>query len=347
MKNLYSHLLKGAIFVVALSITTPTFAGNEQRSGEAGATELLINPWARSSGFGGANSASIIGVEALFLNVAGTAFIEGTDVTFSHTKWFADIDLNSFGITQKVGESALSLVVSSMNFGDIQRTTVDQPEGSLGTFAPSFLNIHLGYARKFTESIYGGMAVKIISESISDLTANGVAFDAGIQYVTGEQKQIRFGIALKNVGAPLSFGGDGLSLRLTVPAGSHVQTFESRSSGFELPTLLNIGGSYDFNFDENQLRIVGNFVSNSFSKDIFQGGMQFSWKKMVMARIGYSYEKTDAGNDLSTTAFTGLAAGFSFEVPSNGTSGMSIDYSYRATAPFGAINTLGVRFSIN
>ncbi|MFT4756539.1 MAG: hypothetical protein ACI8ZO_000401 [Flavobacteriales bacterium] len=343
MKNLYSHLFKGAMFVAALCVSSPLLAGNEQRSGEAGATELLINPWARSSGFGGANSASIQGVEALFLNVAGSAFIEGTEVTFSHTKWLADIDLNSFGITQKVGDGALSLVVSSMNFGNIQRRTVEQPEGTLGTFAPSFLNIHVGYARKFTESIYGGVAVKIISESISDLTANGVAFDAGIQYVTGELKQIRFGIALKNVGAPMSYGGDGFSLRLTTPAGNHVQTFESRSDGFELPTLLNIGGSYDFNFDENQLRIVGNFVSNSFSKDIFQAGMQFSWKKMVMARVGYSYEKTDSNNDVRTTMFTGLAAGVSFET----TEGFAIDYAYRASDPFGAISTLGIRFSVN
>ncbi|MBK5284896.1 MAG: DUF3308 domain-containing protein, partial [Bacteroidia bacterium] len=42
------------VFIVLYSVTT-VLAGNNDRAGQAGATELLINPWARSSGFGGAN----------------------------------------------------------------------------------------------------------------------------------------------------------------------------------------------------------------------------------------------------------------------------------------------------
>ena len=49
------------IMVVAaiMTATTFSFAGNEQRAGQAGASELLINPWARSSGWGNANSGGI------------------------------------------------------------------------------------------------------------------------------------------------------------------------------------------------------------------------------------------------------------------------------------------------
>jgi hypothetical protein len=57
-------------------------AGNEQRAGQAGASELLINPWARSSGWGGANTAGIKGLEALNLNVAGTAFTKKNRINF-------------------------------------------------------------------------------------------------------------------------------------------------------------------------------------------------------------------------------------------------------------------------
>ena len=43
-------------FVLAGMIVSSltTFAGNEDRAGSAGATELLINPWSRSSSWGGA-----------------------------------------------------------------------------------------------------------------------------------------------------------------------------------------------------------------------------------------------------------------------------------------------------
>ena len=89
--------------------TVSVEAGNPQRAGQSGAMELLINPWSRSSGFGGLNSASVRGIEASFLNVAGTAFTEGTEVVFSHTNWFgdADISINAAGLTQRVGENGV------------------------------------------------------------------------------------------------------------------------------------------------------------------------------------------------------------------------------------------------
>ena len=39
-------------FVVLLGLSAPqAFAGNKDRSGQAGASELLINPWAATSGW--------------------------------------------------------------------------------------------------------------------------------------------------------------------------------------------------------------------------------------------------------------------------------------------------------
>ena len=59
-------------FIVALlALSTSSFAGNKDRAGQAGASQLLINPWARSSGWAGANSASVTGLEATYTNIAG------------------------------------------------------------------------------------------------------------------------------------------------------------------------------------------------------------------------------------------------------------------------------------
>ena len=73
----------------------------------------------------------------------------------------------------------------SVDFGTIERTTVDLPEGGLGNFHPKYTNIALSFAKEFSNSIFGGGSVKVINENISDLTASGVALDAGIQYITG------------------------------------------------------------------------------------------------------------------------------------------------------------------
>ena len=43
-------------------------------------------------------------------------------------------------------------------------------------------------------------------------------------------------------------------------------TVEQRSSEFELPALLNIGTSYDFNLNLHRVTAAGTFTSNSFQK---------------------------------------------------------------------------------
>ncbi len=354
-----NKLLKNTLSILlVLLVTLPVniYAGNKQRAGQAGATELLINPWARSSGWGGANTAGTHGLEAVFTNVAGLAFTHSTDLMFVHTNWLggSDIGINAFGFSQKVGESGvLALSVMTMDFGEIPITTVDLPEGGIGTFHPQYTNISIAYAKEFSNSIFGGVTVKIINESISDLTASGICFDAGIQYVTGDEEQLKFGISMKNVGPTLLFKGDGLSFRGIVPETEVDLTVEQRSQDFELPSLITIGASYDFNFSqETRLTAAGNFTSNSFTKDQFHFGLEFAYRNILFLRGGYVHEEGDKifGNDYDTreTAFTGPSFGFSLQIPINKENGstMSLDYSYRDTDPFNGVHTIGAKISL-
>jgi hypothetical protein len=332
-------------------------AGNEDRAGQAGASELLINPWARSSGWAGANTAGIRGLEAMYFNVAGTAFTKRTELMFCRTNWLsgAGININSFGFTQRVGETgAIGLGVMSMDFGDIPITTTDLPEGGIGTYRPNFTNIGISYAKGFSENIYGGIAIRAISESTADVAARGIALDAGIQYVTGKYEQVKFGIALRNVGPRMRFSGDGLSFRGVAPSGTYSMTIEQRSSDFELPTLINIGGSYDFYFSKdstsmknNRITVAGNFVSNSFQKDNYRLGVEYAWRSMLMIRAGYDYEAGITKDATRTTAFTGPSAGVTVELPfSKRGSTFAVDYSYRATNPFNGVHSFGARINL-
>ncbi len=329
-------------------------AGNNDRVGQAGATELLINPWARSSGLAGANSGSIRGLESMFLNVAGTAFTKRTEILFAHTDYFkgSGISINSLGFTQKVGESGvMGLGLMSMDFGDIQITTPDLPEGNIGTFSPQFLNITASYAKVFSNSIYGGIAFKIIDESISNLSAGGLAFDAGIQYVTGsnaDKDNIKFGIALRNVGPPLTFSGDGLSFKGTVISTGNTITVEQRVEKFEMPSLINIGITYDRKFtDMHRLSVCGTFTANSFSNDQFALGLEYAFKEQFMLRGGYQYEKDISDKTLKRTANNGLCVGVSVDVPlGKGGKKFGIDYSYTLTNPFDGTHRIGAKIDL-
>tara|TARA_B100001964_G_scaffold187336_1_gene208262 strand:- start:1306 stop:2379 length:1074 start_codon:yes stop_codon:yes gene_type:complete len=348
-----NNWLKAILITAAVAIPIKeNFAGNEQRAGQAGASELLINPWARSSGWGSCNVANVRGLEGMYNNIAGLAFIERTELIFSRTNWLMYNDneavsyINSFGFSQKVGESGvLALGIMSMDFGDIEITTEELPDGGIGTFSPKFMNIGISYAKTFSNSIYGGFTIKMISEQISDLSASGVAFDAGIQYVTGAKENLKFGISLKNIGPRMSFSGDGLSFRNYLNP-NYEMTVEQKSSEFELPSLLNIGMSYDILFMQHRLTGAGTFTSNAFQKDQYRLGCEYSFRDVFMVRCGYTYEEGIRTPSTRTTALRGPSGGFTIEIPMGGGKTFGVDYSYRHTDPFQGSHSLGARINL-
>lgn len=366
------QIIIGIIVLTGMFVSNISNAGNKQRAGQAGASELLINPWARSSGWGAANTGGVKGVEALNLNVAGTAFIKRTELIFSHTNWLVgtDIHINSFGLSQKVGETGvLSLSFMNMDFGEIEITTVDLPEGGIGTFHPSFTIIGIAYAKEFSNSIYGGLNVKGVNEKISNLSATGFCVDAGIQYLTGLGKDklgkkirdnLHFGISMKNWGPTMRYSGDGMSFRGAVPPNDVVMTVQSRSAEFELPALVTIGAMMDFYIGskvdtveskikrDNRISIAANFTANSFTKDQFHFGFEYAFKELIMLRGGFVYEEGIFDYDTRTTAFTGPTAGISIQIPLNKEKGstFAIDYSYRATNPFDGVHSIGAKVTL-
>ena len=367
-KNIiFKSLMVLAVFLAEFFYSTTLHAGNEQRSGQSGASELLINPWSRSSGWATANIASIRGLEGIFSNVAGLAFTEKTELIFSQTSWLqygsrmfdaneSVSNISSFGFSQKVGESGtIGMSVMSMDFGEIEITTVELPDGGIGTFSPKYLNLGFSYARIFSNSIYGGVTIKMVSEQISNLSAQGIALDAGIQYVTGKKDNLKFGISLKNVGPRMSFSGDGLSFRNYVDP-NYEMTVEQRSSEFELPALLNIGTSYDININVHRLTGAGTFTSNSFQKDQYRLGLEYSYKEIFMLRAGYtaengirfskSYSEENDTEYYRTTALRGPSAGFTLELPMLNGSTFGLDYSYRHTDPFQGSHSIGARINL-
>jgi hypothetical protein len=360
-----NKIYKTISLVILLVMLIPNMtvkAGNDDRRGTAGAGELLINPWVRSAGWSSVNTACGSGIDALFTNVAGLGHTTGTEGYFTYSHWLkgTDIGLVAAGIAQTLGDyGVLGLSVNSMNFGTIDRTTVNSPEvGNNGTYKPTLMNVGLSYARAFSSSIFAGVTLKVINEGIDNVTATGVAFDAGVQYVTGSNYEIKFGIALKNWGPSMSFSGDGLAINATYENSEHSQTVEQRSLSWELPSSLNIGASYDFLFAEKQQRLTlaANYESMAFSKDLYTLGLEYGYMKYFMVRCGYTYEgggtKDIYTNSDRTTFSSGFTAGASVCAPLKKAKGnnkgidLSIDYAYRTTVILDGIHSIGVVLSM-
>lgn len=351
MRNIYFSLIISAF---ALTFATPATAGNPDRQGEAGAYELLLNPWARSAGLHALNTSLVSGVEAMRINVAGLSRINKTEVVIGHTLLFegTGMKMNSVGLAQRMGDNgAFGLSLMALDFGEIPVTTTDTPEGTGATFSPSFFHIGLSYAHTFENKVSVGILVRGISESTADLSAFGFAIDAGVQYVAGERDNFKFGISMRNVGSPMSFGGEGLSFQTSNPDGqiSYNLTVDQRAQKFELPSLFNIGLSYDF-FAGTRHRItaVGNFTSNSFSRDQVGGGLEYAFREMLMLRAAYRYDLGSTANAVDANVFSGLSAGITLEVPlkKESSSRFAVDYAYLTTSPFNGTHSFSIRYKI-
>jgi len=353
MKNLY----RGSLLFLLLPMFATAWAGNPDRQGEAGAGQLLINPWARSAGLHSLNTSSVGGIDALFMNVGGLARFERTQIAINHTRYLegADMGLNALGFAQRVGRGAFGVSLVAFDLGDLKLTTVDVPEGSGATFSPAFFNLSLAYSHLFENRVSVGAAVKFVSESIPNAGASAIALDAGVQYVTGENDNFKFGISLRNVGGKMRFTGEGLGVQnnSTNPTFNYPITFYQRSAEYELPSQLNIGVSYDWLLGQrNRLSLLSTFTSNAFARDQWGAGLEFLIGRSFTLRAAYKMEFDAPQGSTQATLDNGFSGGFTFSVPvkrsedGSHTSFLSIDYAYRNTNIFRGIHNIGLRMDL-
>jgi hypothetical protein len=359
MRKIYNFILKSSLAVATVLTAFTANAGNEDRVGSSGASELLINPWARSLAFADAGVSCVNGLEATYTNIAGLAFTGRTEIKFNSTMWLGNsgVQINTAGIAQRISDAdVITVGVKAMSFGQIDITQVDLPEGGVGTFKPTYIQINVGYARAFSNSIYAGVNVKLVSEYISNASAIGVAIDAGVRYVTGEQDQWKFGISLKNIGPKMRFKGDGFAYQVNYATTGVQATMQQRGAGFEMPSCLYIGASYDGIFNEqNKLTVAAAFQANSFSYDNYRLGLNYQFRANKVGfniAAGYVFEKGMFKPETRATALTGFTAGASIDVlwgkdkEIASKSGFGIEYAMRLSNPFGVVHTFGLTFDI-
>ena len=339
-----------------------------------------------------AGVAEIRGLESVYSNVAGLTYVKKTDFAFNRTQYLVGsncgININALAFAQHLGKTrdfgTLALSFSAMGFGNIQITTVNQPEGGLGTFSPSLSVIGIHYAKSFNNFIKGGVSLKIVNERIADLHATGFALDAGVQYIAGKFENFKIGVTLKNIGLPMSYKGDGLSYRGRINNTTVEQTLAVRSAEYEMPSLLAIGISYDFLFfggeyanmskaeleeegltrDDaaHRITLAGTFTANSYSRDIFALGLEYGFMNYFMIRAGYALENVtkrtetdEEGNELNTilfnndSFFAGPSVGATAVIPlKKGNTGarIYIDYAYRFTNKWRGNHVMGIKVSL-
>jgi hypothetical protein len=322
------------------------FAGRGDKSGTAAAPQLLIPVGAVSIALGGAGLATSTGIEAMYWNPAGLAREgNGTDVMFSHMSYLADISVEYAGVSTRLGSlGSVGLSMKSLAVGTIPVTTEDAPDGTGETASPTFLVVGGTFSRQISEKIFAGITANIIYESMDRVSASGVAFSAGVQYLgLGGIEGLSLGVAVKNVGPGMTYDGSGLLRNAEIGDASRgTSPVKIQAARADLPSTIEFGLGYSFALsDRNNLRISSVFQNNNYSEDEYRFGGEYLYDNLVALRAGMTISPQDAGNEY----IYGPSGGLGIHTLVNEVR-VSVDYAYRWVRYFSGnhVITLSVGF---
>ncbi len=204
------------LFAVFMSLAGHALA---QQSGLA---FLRIGTNAAAGAMGDAQVSNSRDAFSTYWNPAGLA-VEGVNtVALSHHIWVASTRTYSLAGRFASGDKGgFGLFVTAMDSGDLEARTF--PGESESSFSAQFVSAGVAYGRSFGP-VRLGTTAKFISESIERNSAQGYAFDFGLQ-ADLFQHSIKIGAALQNVGEMSVLNAQATELPRTLRGGVSIYPF--------------------------------------------------------------------------------------------------------------------------
>lgn len=322
------------IFIILALAVSAIYAGGGVRNGTGAASQLLIPVGARGIAMNGSSIAGSSGLESVYWNPANLSFDEGTSVLFSHMSYIADIGVTYVGVSTNIdGFGALAFSLKSLAIDAINVTTVENPDGNGQTFQPTFMTLGMTYSRLLSDRIAVGLTMNYITEKLGLVSANTVGFDIGITYRNlANIDGLGLALSLKNFGPQMKYDGSGLYINATPSTLERGEAAYKRDAmSFELPSLLEIGMSYNLVFNaSNYLQLAGTYQNANYYGDEVRLGMEYGLNDMFFVRGGYMFLPELDNADAN---IYGLTAGLGVKYDLGGTK-IKVDYAFRQTKFF-------------
>ena len=322
------------VIVVALGLVLAGSARAQfTKVGQAGATFLKIETGARANAMGGAQVAAVRDASALYWNPAGIGFLSRTSVHFSHNQWIGGLQHNFFAVAVPMpGVGAVGFALTSMLYGDMDVTTVEQPDGTGETFGANDFALTLAFARQMTDNFTVGISVKYVRQKIWDMTASGLAWDVGTDFRT-PFRGLHLGASITNFGQNLVFRGQQLLIKQKEYTNiTTVAMYQAES--FQLPLQFKLGLAYDaLQSETNSLVLCVDGVHPNDNLEYMNLGAEYGWKNMVFLRAGYKLN----------TDIQGLSFGGGLNFNAGGVEA-SLDYAYSKMVYFDNVQRFSIGF---
>ena len=277
--------------LLALALASSTFG--QSKTGTTVGQFLLIEPSARMAAMGNAGVASFDEITSAFYNPGAVGHMPASDVQFTHSRWLAGITYNYFGAGVRLGSvSTIFLSVTSLNSGEIDVRTVEQPLGTGERYTVQDVALGLGYARRITDRFSAGLQVNYVRETIWHSSMAAVGFNFGVLYELPFRAHL--GASLVNFGTRGTFDGRDLRIRYD----QDPDRFGDNSNlpaaltteDFPLPILFRVGLGVPLNIGANNSArfVVSAYQPSDNTQSVSLGG-EWTFMEVISLRGGYQH----------------------------------------------------------
>ncbi|HET6349968.1 MAG TPA: PorV/PorQ family protein [Candidatus Krumholzibacteria bacterium] len=251
------------LIVLLMAVPAAVQAGEP---GSAGALFLRFGMGARASAMGEAYSAVAEDATSVFWNPGAMPAVLGTHLTLVHNEYFQSLRFEQAATTHETKWGTFGFMFTGLYMDDMARYDEFGSASPLGTFGAYDVAFAVAYGRYIVPNTAVGISVKPVYERIDELSASGLAFDAGIYHVS-RIPGVKLAATVANLGTPMKF----------------------EAEEYALPRYVRVGGSYEREVPELDGRLLFTFDA-MFPND---GGVrehiggEYSYRRMLSLRAGY------------------------------------------------------------
>lgn len=307
-------------------IVTPILF-SQTKVGSTAAPFLNIGVGPRAIGMGGAFIATANDVSALYWNPAGASRVKSNEAMFTHISWFADIKYNWAGaMLYTEGLGTIGLNIGYLDYGDLEVTTLREPEGTGEFFTPHDLFISLTYAYNLTELFSIGGSFKYINQKIWNSSASGFAVDLGMLFLS-DIYGLRIAATITNFGTDMQLDGKDLLVQHDINNqvyGNNDQILAKlRTDPFPLPLTFRVGIAIDpIDIENHKFTVAVDASHPNDNAESLNAGIEYIFYNTLSLRAGYKSIFLDNSEE-------GLNLGFGLRYDFTPTLGVTVDYAYQ------------------
>jgi hypothetical protein len=333
--------LKKALTI--LIITAGTLLA-QTKVGSTAAPFLNIGVGPRAIAMGGAFVATANDVTSLYWNPAGASRAQSNSALFAHSRWFADINYNWAGAMLSMGDFGMvGLSLNYLDYGDLEVTTLREPEGTGEVFNPQDLVIALTYGYNLTDRFSIGGSVKYVNQKIWNVSANAIALDLGVLFIS-DIYGLRVGATITNFGTDMQLDGKDLYILTDINEqvfGNNDQILAKlNTDSYPLPLTFRVGIAMDvLNFGDHRFTVGADALHPNDNAESLNIGGEYVFMNILALRGGFKSLFLDNSEEGLT-----LGAGVNYDIAPG--LGLFVDYAYQdlGRLDYAQQFSLGVKF---